>query len=355
MTLAEQVDQVVVRGWDADSLEPIVGEAQNGNLYPEIGDSQDGAGWASTFGSGKKVIVDRPVLSQAEADALAAARLDELSGAFIDAEGSALRRPDIRAGGQVRLEGLGERLSGSYLVTSATHRYTSEGLKTEFNVRGIRTGLLSEQMDHSPPLDRWSGGVIGIVTNTDDPNDWGRVKIIFPWMSEDAESDWARVLGIGAGDEAGLFVIPEVGDEVLVIFGHGDFSQPFVLGGLWNGQNAPPPEGTSSGSGERPLVRTWHSRSGHWIGMYDNADNKVELVTAGGHQVTLDDANSKLSVISSGGLTIELDDNGNKVTIQSSNEIEIKANGNLTVEAGANLDLKAGGQVNVQGAVINLN
>lgn len=355
MTLAEQVDQVVVRGWDAGSLEPVIGESQNGNLYPEIGESRNGAGWASDFGAGKKVIINQPVISQAEADSLAAARLDELSGAFIEAEGTAYRRPDVRAGGHVRLEGLGTRLSGSYLVTSATHHYSAEGLKTLFSVRGTRSGLLSEQMDHSPPLDRWPGAVIGIVTNTDDPDDWGRVKVKFPWMSEDAESDWARVIGIGAGDEAGLYVIPEVGDEVLVVFGHGDFSQPYILGGLWNGQDAPPSEGTSSGSGERPLVRTWHSLTGHWIAMYDNADNKLEIVTAGGHQVTLDDANSKLSVTSSGGLTIELDDNTSKVTIESSNEIEIKAGGNLKIEAGANLDLNASGQVNVQGAVINLN
>lgn len=241
------------------------------------------------------------------------------------------------------------------MVTAAAHIYTAEGLRTQFSVRGSRTGLLSEQMDHNSPLERWPGAVIGIVTNTDDPNDWGRVKVKFPWMSEDAESDWARVLGIGAGEEAGLFIIPEVGDEVLVVFGHGDFSQPFILGGLWNGQDAPPPEGTGSGSGERPLVRTWHSRTGHWMAMYDNADNKVEIVTAGGHQVTMDDANGKLSIVSSGGLTIELDDNASKVTIESSNELEIKAGGNLKIEASANLDLTAGGQVNVQGAVINLN
>ena len=102
--------------------------------------------------------------------------------------------------------------------------------------------------------------VTAIVTNTDDPNDWGRVKVKFPWMTDDAESDWARVAGIGAGPEAGFFVMPDVDDEVLVTFAHGDFSQPFVLGGLWNGQNNPPPEAAGAASGEKPLVRTWHSR-----------------------------------------------------------------------------------------------
>ena len=80
---------------------------------------KDGAQWASSFGQGKVVIVNQPVVSQSEADTLAAARLDEISGAFIEAEGVAYRSPEIKAGQWVRIEALGARFSGSYLVTSA--------------------------------------------------------------------------------------------------------------------------------------------------------------------------------------------------------------------------------------------
>jgi uncharacterized protein involved in type VI secretion and phage assembly len=355
MTLAEQVDEVIVRGWDVEKQEAIVGQADNGRLYPDIEESQDGSSWASRFGAGKLVIVNQPIANQAEADILASARFDELSGAFIDAEGIAFRRPDIKAGQKIRLESLGSRFSGSYLVTNATHVYTTRGLKTTFTVRGSRTGLLHEQLNHQEPLTRWPGIYPAIVTNTDDPINWGRVKVKFPWLSNDAEGNWARVLGIGAGPEAGLFMMPEVDDEVLVLFGHGDFSQPFVLGGVWNGQNQLPPEGSGAPSGEKPLVRTWHSRSGHWIAMYDNADNKIEIVSAGGHKITLDDANSKIEISSSGGMAITLDDNGSKVSIEGSSELEIVTSGNLKLQAGGNIDLQASGQVNIQGAMINLN
>jgi phage protein D/phage baseplate assembly protein gpV len=356
MTLAEQVDEVLVKGWDADKQTPIVGQAEKGRLYPQIEESKDGATWASSgFGAGKLVILDQPVVSQAEADVLAAARLDEISGAFVEAEGRAFRRPDIKAGQAVTLNALGKRFSGAYLVTNATHIYTAEGLETTFSVRGSRTGLLAAQVSCQQPLDRWPGVVSAIVTDSDDPKDWGRVKLKFPWMADDAESDWARVVGVGAGPEAGFFVMPEVGDEVLVVFAHGDFSQPFVLGGLWNGQHQLPAEAAGAASGEKPLVRTWHSRSGHWMAMYDNSDNKVEIVTAGGHQVSLDDANSKITLNSSGGLVITLDDGGSKISIASGGEIEIKAGGNLKMEAGGNMDLQASGQVNVKGAMINLN
>ncbi len=355
MTLAEQVDEVVVRGWDVQRQEAIVGRAQTGSLYPNVQEQKNGAQWAGDFGSGKKVIVDHPVVSQAEADAIAAARLDELSGAFIEAEGEAFRRPGIRAGRFIELQGLGERFSGHYLVTSALHRYTPEGLQTTFWVRGSRTGTLGEQLGGKPDVERFPGVVTAVVTNTDDPNDWGRVKLKFPWMSEDAESDWARVIGSGAGPEAGLYGLPEVGDEVLVAFEQGDFSRPFVLGGLWNGQHDIPPEAAAAGSGEKPLVRTWRSRSGHWVAMHDTADDKVEIVSAGGHKFTLDDANKAITLETIGGLKLSLEDNGSKISLESGNEIELKSSGNMKIEASGNLDLKASGQVNVQGAMINLN
>ncbi|MCB8982480.1 MAG: VgrG-related protein [Ardenticatenaceae bacterium] len=374
MTLAEQVDEVIVRGWDPEAQQAIVGRATNGRLYPANGESKNGASWASTFGVGKRIIVDQPVVSQAEADALAQARLDEVSGGFIEAEGTAYRRPDIKAGMLVELKNVGTRLSGNYLVTSATHVFNPEGLNTRFTVRGARTGSLVEQMNGQEPLQRWPGVVTAVVTNTDDPNDWGRVKVKYPWMTEEAESDWARVVSMGGGPNAGLSATPEVGDEVAVAFEHGDFNRPFVLGGLWNGQHAIPAEVSGGGTGERPLVRSWHSRTGHFMAMHDNADNKVQIVTAAGHIIVFDDANKKVEVStsgghklilddqgkkaevsSSGGHKITLDDNGRKVSIESSGDIQIKSTANLKLEAGGMMDIKASGPVNIKGALVNLN
>lgn len=355
MTLAEQVDEVVVKGWDVDQQKAIVGQASNGRLYPDIEESKDGKQWAGSFGAGKLVIVDQPVISQSEANTLAEARLNELSGSFVVAEGVAFRRPDIQAGQMVKLEGLGQRFSGAYLVTSATHVYSDEGLKTHFAVRGARTGLLAEQMSRERPLTQFPGVVTAVVTNTDDPQKWGRVKLKFPWMSDDAESDWARVAAPGAGPEAGFAALPDVDDEVLVAFEHGDFGHPYVLGGMWNGRHNLPPETEAAASGEMPLVRTWHSRTGHLIAMYDNSDNKIEITTQGGHKISLDDAGGKIEISSSGGLKITLDDNSSQVAVESGSSVELKASGNMKLEASGNLDIEAGGQVNIKGALVNLN
>ncbi len=110
MTLSEQVDEVIVKGWDVDKKEAIVGQAQDGELYPKIKESKNGAAWASDFGTGKQIFVNLPVVSQSEADALAKARLNELSGSFVDAEGEAFRRPDIKAGQLITINALGDRI-----------------------------------------------------------------------------------------------------------------------------------------------------------------------------------------------------------------------------------------------------
>jgi len=350
MTLAEQVEEVQVHGWDVQKKAPIVGRADKGRLYPKVQNGKNGGELTKSLGAGSKlVVVDQPVVSQAEADILAAARLDEISGVFIEAEGMAFRRPDIKAGKPIKLEGLGQRLSGVYLVTSAAHRYTNEGFKTHFSARGSRTGLLTDQLVHRAQIDRWPGVAPAIVTNTDDPKQWGRIKVKFPWLSEQDESDWARIVTVGGGPEAGLCATPAVDDEVLVAFVHGDFGQPVVLGGVWNGKDAPSPTSAAAPSGEKPLVRSWHSRTGHHITMYDNAENKVVVTTKSGHAITLDDAKKQIAIVSKGSLAITLNDDGKELQIKAAGgKVVVKADSDILVDATGNLQIKAGGNLQLE-------
>jgi uncharacterized protein involved in type VI secretion and phage assembly len=290
---------------------------------------------------GQDLLSFRPNLSLAE-------QVDEVIVRGWDPQ----KQTSIGAGRMVQVEALGERFTGTYLVTRARHIYNASGLHTTFSVLGARSGLLSEQMADRPAFERWRGLVTAIVTNSDDPLGWGRVKVKYPWLTEDVESDWARVLGIGAGPEAGFFVVPEVDDEVLVAFEHGDFGRPCVLGGLWNGQHAVPPEGQGAAGGEKPLVRTWRSRGGHRMVMYDDAEQRVEIVTSDKRRVSLDDKNREI-VIQTKDVKIVVGDE--QISIESKSEIEVKAGSNLKLGANGSIDIQASGQVNIKGATINLN
>lgn len=353
MTAAEQVDEVLVHGWDFKSKQTIVGKAIAGQLYTTT-DQGDGKTQAEPFGEGKKVIVNQPVFSQAEADALAQARLNEISGAFIQATGTAFRRADIRAGTTIKLEGLGERFSGKYFVSSAKHIYFEGGYETDFEVRGLRSGLLGEQLNHQEPMERWPGAVVAIVTDNVDPENLGRVKVLYPWMSDEHNSWWARVISPGASPGAGLFMLPEINDEVMVVFEQGDFNRPYVLGGVWNGKHKIPKPGLDSGSNDKAKVRTWFSHTGHQITVHDNPEKKIEVLTAGGHTFILDDKNKKIELVSTGGHKLLLDDQGKSVELTSKGTLKIMSDLPMTIESSKTLDIKSQMTMTLQSKVIDI-
>jgi uncharacterized protein involved in type VI secretion and phage assembly len=184
-------------------------------------------------------------------------------------------------------------------------------------------------------------------------------------MDEETESGWARVVGVGAGPQAGLDCMPAVNDEVLVAFEHGDFNHPFVLGGLWSQKKQPPDPSASASKNERAMVRTWRSRNGHFIAMHETAaDKKVEIVTAGGHTIVLDDTKKLLQLKSNSGYTVALNDqsqkvevthtSGQKVTLDSM-AVTVASNGNIVLDAKGMIDIKANGPVNIKGAMVNIN
>lgn len=117
--------------------------------------------------------------------------------------------------------------------------------------------------DHDDVLD---GLYPGVVTSSADPLKMGRVKISYPWLDDEAESYWARVIQPYAGNERGMFFMPEVGDEVVVVFEMGDFHQPMVVGGTWNGKDEPPEPGDPDGSNHHKIIET---RSGHKLHFCD--------------------------------------------------------------------------------------
>jgi uncharacterized protein involved in type VI secretion and phage assembly len=77
-----------------------------------------------------------------------------------------------------------------------------------------------------------------LVVDVRDPEAAGRIKIKFPWLLREVET-WAHVSLPLGGNRTGLWALPEVGDQVIVGFEHGDVRSPIIIGSLWDG--TPPP------------------------------------------------------------------------------------------------------------------
>src|SRR6266536_1231299 len=229
--------EVAVRDWDVGQKRALVGSvaAATGSASLPL----TTAGLADTFDAAGFVATDVPFRTQAEVDAAAKALADQLAGAFAELEGVARGNPKLKAGTPVSLSLAGEPFDGKYTISSTRHVLDAEtGYTPRFTVSGRQErSLLSlstpgGSVNGAPPL---PGVAVAQVTDVRDPDDLGRVKLKFPWMSDTFVSDWARVLQPGAGPQRGGVVLPEVNDEVLVAFEHGDLRRPYVVGGLYNG------------------------------------------------------------------------------------------------------------------------
>ncbi|MCD4797491.1 MAG: phage baseplate assembly protein V [Methanosarcinales archaeon] len=194
------------------------------------------------------------------------------------------------------------------------------------------------------------GVVVGIVTNNKDTEKLGRVKVKIPRLSGEDESNWARVTSFMAGKERGAFFLPEVDDEVLVAFEYGDINMPYVIGSLWNGKDVPP-ENNSDGKNNIRMIR---SRSGHVITL-DDSDGSEQIKIMDKTQknmIIIDAKNNTISIKSD--KDIELSAPNGKVTIEAM-DIVTKSTASTKIEATSSVDVKASGNLNIKGAMVNIN
>jgi uncharacterized protein involved in type VI secretion and phage assembly len=194
----------------------------------------------------------------------------------------------------------------------------------------VNAGLLELLSTGSGQQDdgRITGVVIGIVTNNNDPEGLGRVKMRFPWLSGSTESHWARVAAPMAGHGRGLYFLPEVDDEVLVLFERGDVRFPFVIGALWNGKDQAP-AGNSDG---KNALRVIKSRSGHLI-RFDDSEKarKIEIIDATStNRIVIDTSTDTVTIRADKNIVLEAPQgdiclNARQVRITASQRADIKA------------------------------
>jgi phage protein D len=369
----EQVNAVEVNGWDYSQKKLISEKVSTEELITETGNGK-GSSVSQAFKlkqPPKMISVNQYVKSSKEAKDMAQAFYNELSGEFVTADAKAEGHPEIRPGRVVVLANMGARYTGKYYVTRTCHRYSKGVFKTDFEVQGLRQGTLLSTLLPRTHLQPGHTLLVGIVTKNKDPKGWGRVKVKYPTLTEQDESHWARVIGLGASNDRGFYCLPEIDDEVLIGFEHGDIHRPYVIGGVWNGKDKTVETVDDTIKNGKVRLRTIKTRTGHTIqfveeddmrskaGIYittkaghhinlNDSEKFIEIQTAGRHQIRLDDPASTISIKTKMGQSLTFRDPGMKVTLQTTGFVNVKAASGVNVATSGFVNVKAGGFVNVK-------
>lgn len=235
---------------------------------------------------------------------------------------------------------------GTFIITSISHSSGNGNYQNQFEaipadaamipmLSGLRQAVCDPQ--------------VAKVTDVDDPEKLGRVKVQFLWQHGTSEtSPWIRVIQPHANDGFGAYVVPETGEEVMVDFEFNDPEQPFVVGSVYHGKAKPDPEWATP----KNEMRAFRTKSGNEIIVIDkagkesiqvrNKDGKNELVMTLGGEPTL-------TVKTDGKLTLEA-----KTIVMKCQELDIDAKAGAKLKSSGTVEIKSDSQLKAGAAQVSI-
>lgn len=357
----EQANQVKVNGWNQAQGTVLNGSSTTTQVQKNHIKEKPTA--TARSWSGGAVSVD-------DANTIAAGIGRRLRASEVVGWGMMTATEKLKPGGSIVIEGIGDQFSGDYVVSAVTHRLgdLDESATTEF-----RIGAPDSSLDQLLGGDARIGGqappglTIGIVENTKDPDRLGRIRVKLPLISDELVTGWIRTASIGSGPDRGIVFVPEINDEVIVAFEHGELNRPYVLGTLWN-QPGTAFDGAvkESVTDERRLV----SKLGHRLRFIDIKDSdatsgiSIEIdhtsqgtatarVFLGYKELTIETERRPLT-IKNGKASILLDKDditltANNIKINATQNVEVSSKADTTVKASANVKLEATAKLEAKG------
>lgn len=380
LSIPGQVGKVEARGWDVEGKTAFVGTATS--TSSEVASPRPNVSGAAPVSSVTRYVVEERITTADVATKVAQATLDRVLGDVISADGIAIGDGKLIAGASLTITKVGTKFSGTYFVTSAEHRYTPEGYDTHFSVEGRLSHTYGDLMLMDPPTHQrqWGGVYPAIVTNVNDTEKSRlRIKVKYPWMKDDLQSDWARIAVPNAGPDTGIIWMPSVNDEVLVGFEFGDFNRPYVIGGLWNGRDGVPFTQSEVIADGKPKLRGFKTPNGNQMTFIEdsstnkisiqNTDNTIKiLIDMTDKKITIESTTGGVDVITTGKMLLksgadgtEIKSDGKILIETSSGDVEIKglnvkANGSASFEVKGGVGtVEASGVLGVKGSVVNIN
>lgn len=261
-------------------------------------------------------------------------------------QGSALAKPGVL----LTLAGVGAHFNGNVIASNVVHRIGDGNWTTEVTFGMPNYWFADEHQLHAPEAAGLTAGIaglhIGLVKKLDaDPEGQYKIQVSVPLMNAAADGVWARLSTYYGSAGFGAFVVPEVGDEVILGFFNNDPSCPVILGSLYSSKHVPPYELTAENNFKALVTRSKLKME------FDDDKKVITFITPGNNKVVISDDAKSILLQDQNSNKVELSASG--ILLDSPKDITIKAGGKVAISAVQNVEVEAKMDVKVAGLNVN--
>jgi Rhs element Vgr protein len=343
-----QLASVTATSWDLATLavlektaKPLVltgqGDTTSATLAAVLG--------AGDFGMQTTATLDSAALGAWTAAQQTRAALARIRGRMVF-QGSALAKP----GAVLTLAGVGDHFNGNVIASDVIHRLEDGNWTTEVAFGMPAYWFTDAHQLQAPLASGWTAGIaglhIGLVMKLDaDPEGQYKIQVSVPLMKAATAGVWARLSTFYGSAGFGAFVIPEVGDEVILGFFNNDPSCPVILGSLYSSKHVPPYELTAENNFKALVTRSQLKME------FDDDKKVITCITPGNNKIVISDEGKSILLQDQNDNKVELSPGG--ILLDSPKDITIKAGGKVAISATQNVEVAAQMDVKVAGANIS--
>lgn len=239
----------------------------------------------------------------------------------------------------ITLEGLGDRFSGDHLISGVVHNFSDGNWITEVSIGLSPVWFIEEPDIVSQPASGLLPGARGLFNGTvkkmhEDPDSQYRILVDVPLFDQSGAGIWARLSNFYSTSGAGIFFMPEVGDEVVLGFLNEDPRYPVILGSMYSDSKSKPLN--SLEPNEKNSIKAIVTKSGITV-QFDDDNIVVTIATPNKNKIILSDKDHSITINDENSNKIEMSKDG--ITISSSKDINIKADQKINITG--NLGIKA--------------